>query len=564
MLLSDLFQMALYIALIVLLAPPLGAYMHTVYEGRQRWLLPVENVFYAILGTRPTLEQHWVRYALAVLGFNLLGFLVLYGLLRFQDVLPLNPAGQAAVGPALSFNTAVSFITNTNWQSYGGETTLSHLSQMLGLTVQNFLSAATGMAVAVAVIRGFVRKEAETIGNFWADLVRGTLYILLPLSLLAACVLMWQGVPQNMSGPVEATMLEGETQRIAQGPVASQVAIKQLGTNGGGFFAVNSAHPYENPTPLTNFLQMFYILWIGAAFCFLFGRMAGDKRQGYALFWAMLVMFLVSLGVTYGAEKWTAPAMPAPAFQADGNMEGKEVRFGVANSALWATATTAASNGSVNAMHDSFTPLGAVMPMFQMMTGEVIFGGAGSGFYGILLYVVLTVFIAGLMVGRTPEYLGKKIEAREIKLAIIALLAMPFGVLLMCSLSAFSSDALNAMQDQGPHGFSELLYNYSSASANNGSSFAGFNANTDWHNTMLALCMLLGRYVYVVVMLAIAGSLVVKKAVPHSVGTFPTHTGLFIGLLIGFVVIVDGLTFFPVLALGPIAEHMAMLAGTLY
>lgn len=564
MLMSDLFQTLLYLGFLTVLAPPLGAYMNAVYEGRQRWLWPVERAFYAVLGTRPAQEQHWSRYAMAVLGSNFLGFLILYGLLRWQDVLPLNPAGQVEISPALAFNTAISFVTNTNWQSYGGETTLSHFSQMVGLTVQNFLSAATGMAVAVAVIRGFVRKDAETIGNFWADLVRGVLYILLPLSVLTAIILIWQGVPQNMSGPITAHTLEGSEQLIAQGPVASQISIKQLGSNGGGFFNVNSAHPYENPSPLTNFLEMFSILWISAAFCFLFGRMTGDKRQGRALYVAMLAMFVVALGVTYVAEKFTFTGMPDSVVMDDGNMEGKETRFGVANSVLWATATTAASNGSVNAMHDSFTPLGALMPMFQMMTGEVIFGGVGTGFYGMLMYVLLTVFIAGLMVGRTPEYLGKKIEAREIKLAIIAMLVMPLGVLLLGCVTTFLPDAMTSVQDRGPHGLSEIIYNYTSATANNGSAFAGFNANTDWHNTMLGLCMLIGRYVYIVAMLAIAGALVVKKSVPVSAGTFPTHTTLFIGLLIGVIVIVGGLTFFPVLALGPLAEHMAMLAGTLY
>ena len=564
MIAGDLTQFALYIFALSVLAPPLGIYMASVYEGRQRWLAPIEKIFYKIIGTAPEREQHWSRYALSVLALNLVGFFILYGILRLQGILPVNPAHKTAVPPDLAFNTAVSFITNTNWQAYGGETTMSYFSQMFGLTVQNFLSAATGMAVAIAVIRGFVRRKMDTVGNFWADLIRGTLYILLPLSLIGALFLVSQGTPQNFKPYVAVTTVEGAHQIIAQGPAASQVAIKQIGTNGGGFFNSNSAHPYENPTPLSNFFEMLSILLIPAAFCFTYGRMTGDKRQGRAIFLAMGIMFVVALAGCYLAEKAGNPFVTADVVQADGNMEGKEVRFGVANSALWATATTAASNGSVNSMHDSYTPLGGLVPMFLIMTGEVVFGGVGAGFYGVLLYVVLTVFIAGLMVGRTPEYLGKKIEAREVKLAVLAMLSMPVGILLAGCLSAILPVALASLQDHGPHGLSEILYAYSSATGNNGSAFAGYGADTFYQNTMLGLCILLGRYAFIIPMLAVAGSLAAKKAAPPSPGTFPTHTPLFIGLLIGVIVIVGGLTFFPVLALGPIAEHMAMLQGATF
>ena len=561
---ADLLQFALFFALLILLAPPLGIYMASVYEGRQRWLAGLEGALYRVLGTRPESEQTWGRYALAVLGFNLLGFLLLYGLMRFQHLMPWNPAGMGPVTPHLAFNTAVSFVTNTNWQAYGGESTLSYGTQMLGMTVQNFVSAAMGMAVAVAVVRGFVRKSTQTIGNFWADLVRGTLYILLPLSFVMALLLVWQGVPQNMNAYVTATTMEGAQQTIAQGPVAGQVAIKQLGTNGGGYFSINSAHPYENPTPISNFMEMFVILWISAGLCFTYGRMAGDMKQGRTLFVAMAVFLVALLAVCYVAEKVGNPLLEPEIVQADGNMEGKEVRFGVANSVLWATATTAASNGSVNSMHDSFTPMGGLAPMVLMLTGEVIFGGVGSGLYGMLLYVILTVFIAGLMVGRTPEYLGKKIEAREVKLAVIAMLTMPVGILLVGCLTVIVPEALASVQDKGPHGLSEILYAYTSATANNGSAFGGFGANVPWHNTALGLCMMLGRYGFIVPMLAVAGSLAAKKSIPPSPGTFPTHTPLFIGLLLGIIVIVGGLTFFPVMALGPVAEHMAVLQGTTF
>lgn len=561
---ADIVQIILYFTLLSALAIPLGLYMHSVYEGRQNWLKPLERAFYTLIGSGPQDEMRWGRYALCVLGFNLIGFILLYAILRLQHVLPWNPAEMGEISPALAFNTAVSFVTNTNWQAYSGEATMSYFSQMVGLTVQNFVSAATGMAIAVAVIRGFVRKQTDTIGNFWADLVRSVLYVLLPLSFLAAIVLVIEGVPQNMNAYITATTVEGAQQTIAQGPAASQIAIKQLGTNGGGFFSINSAHPYENPTPFSNFLQMIYILLIPAAFCFTYGHMARDMRQGVAIFAAMGIMLLAGFGGMYAAEKMGSPFMGEQVVQVDGNMEGKEVRFGVVNSTLWASATTAASNGSVNAMHDSFTPLGGLIQMFFIQTGEVVFGGVGSGFYGMLLYVILTVFMAGLMVGRTPEYLGKKIEAREIKLCVIAMLSMPLGILVLGSISILLPAGLASVQERGPHGLSELLYAYSSATGNNGSAFGGFGANTVYQNTMLGICMLLGRYAFIVPMLAVAGSLAAKKKIPPGAGTFPTHTGLFVGLLIGVIMIVGGLTFFPVLALGPLAEHMAMLDGTAF
>ncbi|MCW4115465.1 potassium-transporting ATPase subunit KdpA [Aurantimonas sp. MSK8Z-1] len=564
---TDLLQFVLYVVALTALAWPLGLYMARVFSGERTWLTPVvEPVERGLLracglGAEPA-GQHWSRYALAALAFNLAGWLVLYAVLRLQDVLPLNPQDLPRLTPDLAFNTAVSFVTNTNWQAYGGETTMSYLSQMVGLTVQNFVSAATGIAVAVAVIRGFVGRETRAIGNFWADLVRSILYLLLPLSIVFGLFLVWQGVPQNLDAYVEATTLEGVRQVIAQGPAAAQIAIKQLGTNGGGFFNANSAVPYENPTPLTNFVEMLAILLIPAAFPFLFGRMVKDMRQGVAIFAAMLVLFLGALALTYGSEIGGNPLLAdLPVDQSAGSLEGKEVRFGTGNSALWATATTAASNGSVNAMHDSFKPLAMLAPMLQIQTGEVVFGGVGSGFYGMLAFVLLTVFLAGLMVGRTPEYLGKKIEAREVKLAVIAFLVMPLGVLGFGALAAAIPSAAASAPAAGPHGLSEILYAYSSATGNNGSAFAGFSANTVFHNTLLGIAMLLGRYVFIVPMLAVAGSLAAKKTVPASAGTFPTHTMLFVTLLVAVILIIGGLTFFPVLALGPIAEHVAMLAG---
>ena len=562
----DILQFILYAVLVVALAWPLGLYLAHVYDGGRTWLspvlAPVERGFYAAAGIRPEAGQHWTRYALSVLAFSLASFLLLYAVLRLQDHLPFNPQGFGPLSPDLAFNTAVSFMTNTNWQAYGGETTMSYLSQMAGLTVQNFVSAGAGMAVCVAIIRGFLAREQKVLGNFWVDLTRSVLYVLLPLSIVLTLFLVWQGVPQNFLATVDATTLEGAKQAIAQGPAASQIAIKQLGTNGGGFFNANSSVPYENPTPLSNLVEMVSILLIPAAFCFLFGRMARDMRQGVAIFAAMGLLFLGALALTYGSEVSGNPAFASlPVEQSAGNMEGKEVRFGVGNSALWATATTAASNGSVNSMHDSFMPLGALAPMLLMQVGEVVFGGVGSGFYGMLSFVVLTVFLAGLMVGRTPEYLGKKIEAREVKLSVIAFLVMPLGVLGLGAMAAVLPVALSSVQDAGPHGLSEILYAYSSATGNNGSAFAGFGANVPYHNTMQGIAMLLGRFVYIVPMLAVAGSLAAKKSVPASAGTFPTHGPLFVTLLIAVILILGGLTFFPALALGPIAEHVSMLAG---
>ncbi|KZD09730.1 potassium-transporting ATPase subunit KdpA [Oceanibaculum pacificum] len=560
---TDLLQILLFLALILALAPFLGAYMAKVFEGRVAFLAPAERAIYAACGTDASEEQSWGRYLGAVLLFNLTGFALLFTLLLTQHWLPWNPAGMTALDWDLAFNTAVSFVTNTNWQAYGGESTLSYFSQMAGLTVQNFVSAATGIAVAVAITRGIARRQARTLGNFTVDLTRGVLYILLPLSILVALALVWQGVPQNLAAYVDASTVEGAQQILAQGPAASQIAIKQLGTNGGGFFSVNSAHPYENPTPISNLIQMVAILAIPAGLALTYGHMVGDKRQGWAIFAAMGVLFLAGLAVTYWAEMQGNPLLASlPVDQAAGNMEGKETRFGVVNSVLWAVSTTAASNGSVNAMHDSFTPLGGLVLLLNIQLGEIIYGGVGAGLYGMLLFVVLAVFIAGLMVGRTPEYLGKKIEAREVKLAVLGMLSMPVGILGFGALAAVLPVALASVQDAGPHGLSEILYAYSSATGNNGSAFAGYGADTPYQNVMLGLAMILGRYAFIAAMLAIAGSLAAKKIAPPSAGSFPTHGPLFVGLLVGTILIVGGLTFFPVLALGPVAEHLAMLAGT--
>ena len=566
---SDLLQILIYFAIIVACTPLLGGYMARVFAGERTLLspvlIPLERAIYGACGIDPGKEQHWTRYALALLATNAVGWVILYAILRLQHLLPWNPQDMPPMAPDLAFNTAVSFVTNTNWQAYGGETTLSYFSQMVGLTVQNFISAATGIAVAIAVIRGFAGRSVRTIGNFYADLVRGVLYVLLPLSMIGALVLVWQGTPQNLDPYVAATTLEGNQQVLAQGPAAAQIAIKQLGTNGGGFFNVNSAHPYENPTPLSNLLEMVYILLIPAAFCYTFGRMVRDHRQGWAIFAAMAVLYVAGLTAVYAAERVGNPLLAeAPIDASPGSMEGKEVRFGVVNSALWASSTTAASNGSVNAMHDSFTPLGGLVLMLNMQLGEIVWGGVGAGLYGMLLFVVLAVFIAGLMVGRTPEYLGKKIEAKEVKLAVLALLSMPVGILIFGGLAAVLPVALASVQDPGPHGLSEILYAYSSATGNNGSAFAGFNANTPFHNTMQGLAMLLGRYAFIVPMLAIAGSLGAKKTVPTSSGTFPTDGALFVTLLVAVILIVGGLTFFPALALGPIAEQLAMQAGHVF
>jgi potassium-transporting ATPase potassium-binding subunit len=564
---SDLLQAALYFSLLVAVAIPIGRYMAAVFSGETRFLAPLERVILAPAGALARQDQRWTGYALALLAFNAAGFMLLFLILRFQHLLPFNPAGMEALSGHLAFNTAISFVTNTNWQSYGGETTMSHFSQMAGLTTQNFVSAASGMAVAAAVARGFAGRQVKTpekirtLGNFWQDLVRATLYILLPMSLVLALVFVALGVPQTLQASVDATTLEGAKQTIALGPVASQIAIKQLGTNGGGFFNANSAHPFENPTALANLISMLAILAIPAAFCFTYGRMVGDRRQGYALFAAMGIMLVAAFVALYAAERIPNPLHAGLIDPATGNMEGKEVRLGLVNAVLWAVSTTAASNGSVNAMHDSFTPLGGLVAMLNIQLGEIVYGGVGVGLTGMLLFVILTVFLAGLMVGRTPEYLGKKIEAREIKLAALTLLVMPLGVLGLAALSIATGTAQTSVQDAGPHGLSELLYAYSSATGNNGSAFAGFNANTAWHNTFLGLAMLLGRFGYIIPVLAIAGSLAGKKAAPASAGTFPTHGPIFVTLLVVTILIVGALTFLPVLALGPIAEHVSALAG---
>jgi K+-transporting ATPase ATPase A chain len=571
-------QILLYLAALLALVKPLGGYMARVYEGRpiglDRLLGGLERLIYRLAGVRPEGEMKWTTYAWAMLLFNVLGLLAVFGLQVLQGMLPLNPQGLGAVNPDLAFNTAVSFATNTNWQSYSGETTLGYLVQMLGLTVQNFVSAATGMAVLVALVRGLIRRSARSVGNFWVDLTRTTLYILLPLAMVLAIVLVWQGVVQTLRPYQQVGLLQPTNdatgqplavQTIAVGPAASQVAIKQLGTNGGGFFNVNSSHPFENPTPLSNFLEMLAILLIPAALCYTFGRMVGDTRQGWAILAAMLVVFLPMLALCAWSESQGNPALAklgvdpsASDLQAGGNMEGKEVRFGPANSVLWATATTAASNGSVNSMHDSYTPLGGLVPMWMMQLGEVIFGGVGSGLYGMLMFVIVAVFVAGLMVGRTPEYLGKKIESFEMKMASLCILIPPMLVLVGTATAVLAEAGRSAVANSGPHGFSEILYAFSSTSNNNGSAFAGLSADRPFYNIALALAMLIGRYGLAVPVLAAAGSLAAKKYVPPSAGTLPTHTPLFIVWLAVVVAIVGALAFIPALALGPIVEHLMM------
>ncbi len=557
-------QIALYVALVAALVRPLGGYMTSVFTGGRTFLSPllrpVETGLFKAAGIDAEQEQGWVAYVVSMLLFHFGGFLILYVLLRIQGALPFNPAGQTAVAPDLAFNTAVSFITNTNWQNYGGESTLSYLSQMLGLTHQNFLSAATGIALAVAVIRGFSRASTKTLGSFWVDLTRCTLYILLPLCIVYTLFLVWQGIPQTLGAYAEATTLEGAKQTIALGPVASQVAIKMLGTNGGGFFNANAAHPFENPTALSNFVQMISIFALGAALTNVFGRMVGDERQGWAILGAMAVLFGAGVVVTYASEAAGNPLLHALGLDG-GNMEGKETRFGIVASALFAVITTATSCGAVNAMHDSFTALGGMVPIINMQLGEVIVGGVGSGLYGILIFVILAIFVAGLMVGRTPEYLGKKIEAKEVKMAVLAILCLPLVMLGFTAVASVLPSAVSATANPGPHGFSEILYAYTSAAANNGSAFAGLSGNTLWYNVTLAVTMFVGRFFVIVPALAIAGSLAAKKTVPVSAGTLPTHGGLFVGLLIGVILILGGLTFFPALALGPITEHLSAAAG---
>lgn len=566
MTLSGWLQIGLFFLAVLAIIKPLGLYMAYVFSGRRTWLSPVlgpiESGFYKAAGIDPQREQGWLSYTLAMLAFSLTGFLALYAILRLQHLLPFNPQGFSGMPADLAFNTAVSFVTNTNWQNYGGETTLSHFSQMAGLTVQNFLSAATGMALAVAFTRAFARSKASTLGNFWADMTRAVLYILLPLAILVALAFVAMGLPQTLSASATVTTLEGAQQVIALGPVASQEAIKQLGTNGGGFFNVNAAHPFENPTAFSNYLNMFAMLSVSSALVYAFGVMADCRRQAWALLSAMALLLIAGVAVIYWAETQGNPILTAlGADAAGGNMEGKEVRFGQAMTALYAAVTTGLSNGGVNGMHGSFTGLGGLVPMFLIQLGEVLPGGVGSGLYGMLVFALLSVFVAGLMVGRTPEFLGKKIDGREMKFAMLAVLILPLVILGFTAVSAMLPTALASLGTGGPHGLSEMLYAYTSAAGNNGSAFGGLSGNTPWYNTTLGLSMLLGRFAYAIPVMAIAGSLAAKVKVPPSSGTFPTDGPLFTGLLIAIILILGGLQFFPALALGPIAEHLAMLAG---
>jgi K+-transporting ATPase ATPase A chain len=560
-------QIVLYCAIIVAITPMLGGYMTRVFNGQRTFLTPilrpVELALYGAAGVDEKSEQGWLAYTVGMLLFHIGGFLILYGLMRFQALLPFNPAEQSAVAPDLSFNTAVSFMTNTNWQNYGGESTLSYLVQMLGLTHQNFLSAATGIVLAVALIRGFARHSVRTIGSFWVDITRCTLYVLLPICIPFALFLVWQGMPQTLGAYVDVTTLEGAKQTIAVGPVASQVAIKMLGTNGGGFFNANAAHPFENPTGLSNFLQIISIFAIGAALTNVFGRMVGDQRQGWAILAVMGVLFIAGVTLAYWAEAHGNDILNAMGLSG-GNMEGKEVRFGIAASALFAVITTAASCGAVNAMHDSFTALGGMVPLINMQLGEIIVGGVGAGMYGMLLFVIIAIFVAGLMVGRTPEYVGKKIEAKEVKMAMLAILVLPLMYLGWTAVATVNPQAVSQVANNGPHGFSEILYLYTSSTGNNGSAFAGITANTLFFNITGAVAMFVGRFWMIIPAMAIAGSLAAKKSVPASLGTFPTTGPLFVGLVVGVIMIVGGLTFFPALALGPLVEQFAMTAGTVF
>lgn len=554
----------LFTVLFVALAKPMGAWLYALYGGQNmpgtRVLAPVERVFYRLAGVDPAREQSWVGYAIALLAFNIAGMVLLFGILKLQGSLPFNPQGFEGMENWLAFNTAVSFVTNTNWQNYGGETTLSHFSQMAGLTVQNFLSAATGMAVAFAFIRGFARSSAQKIGNFWVDMTRSTLYLLLPLSVFLAIFYVAFGVPQTLTASVVATTIEGAEQTIALGPVASQLAIKMLGTNDGGFFNVNSAHPFENPTAFTNYIQMLSIFVIGAGMTVLFGKAVGKERQGWALLAAMVVLFIGGVTLTYFAEAGGNPIHQAMGVTG-GNMEGKDVRFGIAATALFAVVTTAASCGAVIGMHDSFMPLGGMVTMFNMQLGEIIVGGVGAGLYGMLVYAILAVFVAGLMVGRTPEYVGKKIEAREMKLAVIAIAILPLAILGLTALAAVSDAGLAGPLAKGPHGFSEILYAFSSAVANNGSAFGGLTGNTPFYNITLAIGMFIGRFGVILPVLAIAGGVAMKRQIPAGAGSFPTTGALWVGLLVAIILIVGGLTFLPSLALGPIADQFQVAAG---
>ncbi len=592
---NGLFQIMVYFLVMVALTPPLGKFMANVFDGRRTFLhpllRPVERVIYRLSGVQEDAEQGWTQYTASILAFSLVSFLIVYAIQRWQRLFPLNPmhfgtvrapSNATAITPDLAFNTAVSFMTNTNWQAYGGETTLSYFVQMAALTVQNFVSAGAGMAIAVALVRGFVRRECRTIGNFWVDLTRSVVYVLVPLALIFSLFLVSQGVPQTLKSYPAARTLEGGVQTIAVGPVASQEAIKMLGSNGGGFFNANSAHPFENPTPLTNFVECLALLLIAAGLTRTFGLMVKDVRQGWAIFAAMSIIFWAGVLICYAAEQRGNPllsrlgvqSMPSQT-QSGGNMEGKEVRFGIADSALWAVATTDASNGAINSQHDSYTPIGGLIPLFNMETGEVVFGGVGSGLYGMLIYAIVAVFVGGLMVGRTPEYLGKKIEQKEVKMCMLALIAMAVSILCFSAISAVAPFAKGGywnapgpatanVNNGGPHGLSEILYAYSSVTGNNGSAFAGLNANTPWYNLTIGVAMLVGRFLMIIPILAVAGSLAAKRHLPVTSGTLPTHGGLFVGLLVGTIVIVGALTFFPALSLGPIVEHFLMQQGRLF
>jgi potassium-transporting ATPase potassium-binding subunit len=559
-------QIAIVLALVLATAIPLSGYIAAVYAGKDNFLSPVlrpvERIFYRLAGVDETREQSWFIYAIAMLAFSVAGFLSLYALQRFQNVLPLNPQGFDAVGPDLAFNTSISFITNTNWQNYGGETTMSHLTQMLGLTVHNFVSAATGLAMAFAFVRAFARSSATTVGNFWVDMSRVVLYILLPMSIVLALVFVALGVPQTLAGSVDATTLEGAKQTLSIGPMASQEVIKQLGTNGGGFMNANSAHPFENPNAWTNVLAIWALLVIPVASVLAFGKVVGDSRQGRAILITMAILLVIGVGVVYWSESAGVLGLNALGLDPSaGNLEGKEIRFGQALTALFVSATTATSTGAVNAMHDSLTPLGGLVPMFNMLAGCIWPGGVGSGLYGFLVVAIIAVFVAGLMVGRTPEYLGKKIESREMKLAMLAVLIYPIVVLGFSAASVLLKTALDSLNNAGPHGLSEIIYAFASTNANNGSAFAGLNGATPWFNTTLGLAMLFGRFCYVIPVLALAGSLAAKKKAPASAGTFPTTGPLFVGLLLGVVIILYLLQYFPALALGPVVEHFLMLSG---
>jgi potassium-transporting ATPase potassium-binding subunit len=575
MLANAIIQVGVFSALVTAISVPLGLYMARVFAGERTMLdpvmRPIERTIYRLCGIHPEAEETWVEYAVSMLLFSMIGMVVLYAMERLQYFLPLNPQKFGAVAPDLAFNTAASFTTNTNWQAYAGESTMSYFTQMAGLAFHNFVSAAAGIAVAIAVIRGFVRRSAKTIGNFWVDMTRAILWVLLPISVIGALVLVWQGVPQNFSAYTQAKTVEGASQAIAQGPVASQEVIKELGTNGGGFFNANSAHPFENPTPLSNLLEILAIFAIAAGLTHTFGKMAGDRRQGWALFAAMGLLFLIGATIAIRSEQRGNPQFTAmglrqaaSATDSGGNMEGKEIRYGIVNSALWATITTDTSCGAVNSMHDSYTPLGGLIPLLNIQIGEIIFGGVGSGLYGMLVMAVLAVFIAGLMVGRTPEYLGKKIAGREMKLAMLFILIFPAVILLPAGVAVVTKAGLAGISNPGPHGFSQILYAFSEASANNGSAFGGLNANTPFYNTTLAFVMLFGRFMMKIPVLALAGSLAAKRAVPPSAGTFPTSGAVFVLLLVGVILIVAALTFFPADALGPIVEHLAMMQGKLF